>query len=320
MKKELTVKVPARLHMGVWDMNKFGLGKRGGGGIGLPVGLYTTITGKISSQDVIEGESNLIATRFLESIKDILNIKDVYFEIQIERDYEMHVGLGSTGSVLVGIIQLVTELLELDFSEEQLIEIVLDVMKEEHDDIITESFETAVGPWACLKRDMVVVDTECKLVDVYKVDKSIKVLLVTPSKEGIASSIEDETVLLEGRGKELDRSAYELKRYLLSYLRNTDINDRKELSVLKIVDILKYVGSKRAEIEYQEKLHKGLYSELTKVGENNNCLVSGMSSIGPTFYYLDKEENVIKIRDELKSYNVNVKMVDVDYYDNNATV
>lgn len=45
-----------------------------------------------------------------------------------------------------------------------------------------------------------------------------------------------------------------------------------------------------------------------------------MSSIGPTFYYLDKEENVIKIRDELKSYNVNVKMVDVDYYDNNATV
>lgn len=315
MKEKVIVRVPARIHMGVWDMNQFGLGKRGGGGVGLAIGLYTTVSGSIASEDRVKGESSTIAKKFLDSIKEILNVKDVFFDINISRDYEMHVGLGSTGSVLVGMIRFVAEILEIELKDEEIIEIALDAMKEEHDGKITECFETAVGLWACLKRQMVVVDEKCNLVNICQLDNDLQVLLVTPSSDGLASSIEDETVLLEGRGKELDREAYDLKKYLLSYIRKMDTTSRKDLSVIKIVDILKYIGSKRAEIEYQEKIHSGLYSELIKLGESSNCLLSGMSSIGPAYYYIDNEKQIKKICERLDGYNVNIRVISVDHFE-----
>lgn len=309
MKNEVTVKIPARIHMAVWDMNKFGLGKRGGGGIGTSIGLYTTLKGKISEEDIITGDSSLIAKIFLESIKERLGIQDLYFDINISRDYEKHIGLGSTGSVLVGLIRVVIELLDIQIDDDAIMEIVLDTMKEEHEDEITECFETTVGPWACLKKKMVIVDEECKLIKTYQFEKKMRVLLVTPQKKQLASSIEDETKLLEGRGRQLDKDAYSLKRYLLSYIKNID--DSQDLSIIKIVDLLKYVGSKRAEIEFQEKLNDGLYSKLIRIGEENYCMLSGMSSIGPTYYYIDTKEKLQCIDKELRNYKVDVKHVDL---------
>lgn len=297
--------------MTVWDMNSFSLNQRGGGGVGVALSEFTVLKGKIAAKDVISGQSHILATKFLLTLKEKLNISDYCFNIHISRNYLMHSGMGSTESMLMGIILVISELLELQLSEEQIISLFLSTVQEEHNGKVTQCFETAVGPWNCLKGGMVVVDKNCKLVGELELQDDLRVMLVIPRKVRVVNSIKEETLLLEGKGREFDSFDSKIKNRIFSQILSKNVSVYDNIFKYEIINMLKYIGSKRAEIEYQNQQHNNLYNQLIDIGEKENILISGMSSVGPTFYYIDKIENLCKIEKELTKLDVNIQYTSV---------
>lgn len=316
--QHIIIKVPARLHLSVWDMCDFGLGIQGGGGVGIALSEYTIIEGYLDSQEVITGESFNLAKIFLAKLKKQFRIEKKQFNIRISRKYPMHTGMGSTGSLLLGMIKLIIKLLDISYSADDIVSIYMGIINEEHNGKITDCFETSVGPWACLKGGMVVVDKKCNFVKKFTVCHNLHVMLVLPVKKNIISSINDEIILLEGEGKRFDRQDREIKEAIMNKISKLD-NEKKEYclkrEICANIDLLKYIGSKKAEIMFQEKKHNGVYNQMIKIAEKNNILLSGMSSVGPLFFYIDKKDKLDVIKKELNTPDYKIVFTSVE---NNA--
>jgi len=95
--REVTVKVPARLHATVLDMNCFNLNRPGGGGVGISIGIYFHATVKSIREPEIRtrGERGLIVRHFARIFQELLGYQGG-FEIELHDHKRRHVGLGSS--------------------------------------------------------------------------------------------------------------------------------------------------------------------------------------------------------------------------------
>ena len=294
MKRTIDIKIPARLHMSVWDMNCFGLGKYGGGGIGLAIKEYTEITISESSEKANVGEDEKLIKQVISELKKLFNISSCY-SVCVKQKQAAHIGMGSTGSLVLGIIYGFTRLNGIFLTDKELVDIFQKNIKEEHSKEITECFETLVGTWAALRGGVVVLDKSSKLLMECKNLPRYNVLLVLPQEKVLLKNeLTDEIKLLEGKAKKEDFVEREQKERLI---RQLITYEGKEL--LEKINELKYLGSKKEEINYQCEKNQ-LYKHLIYLGEHNNIVCAGMSSIGPLYYYIDVKEKLENVEDALK--------------------
>lgn len=303
MKTRCTIKVPARLHMSVWDMNKFGLGRRGGGGVGMALNEFTVLEGELWEEDFMSGDAKGLSTEYLKILKKKFGVEHVGFHINIVTAFCSHIGLGSSGSILMGMILLFAELLELSISDAAILELYASIICEEHNGELTKCYETLVGPWCSLVGGLVVVDKSCNLIGRYDIGEDFMILLVTPKQTAISNSFEAEKILLEGKGKAFDTLDEDLKKKIFNKMQEEHEYVRKA----ELVDLLKYLGSKRAEIQYQNKAYNNLFQKLIDIGNQNHIVLSGMSSVGPTFFYGDKKDKLKKLEYAVKDLDVQMK-------------
>jgi beta-RFAP synthase len=212
------------------------------------------------------------------------------FNIKIQDHQRKHVGLGSTGSVLLALGHALNVAVGSPLNSEEIrLLIGHNYVEETEDGRVTLGFETGVGPAAATYGGMVITGDELALVyrHTFAVDKNVFVI-IPPTM--VSSAGRTEFDLLMNRARNLDYQDRELKAYLLLM----DLIPALEKSDLKkIGDIIweiEFRGSKRAEVE-----HHGfeIYYNMSLLRESGLEFV-GMSSVGPSIAIVTE-----KTRDEI---------------------
>ena len=99
----VTATAPGRIHLTVLDMNRFAPNRPGGGGVGFALQIYCSATVRcIPSGLMIDYSREPIIRHFADVFRRTVGYEGG-FEIAVRDHEKKHVGLGSTGSVLLAL-------------------------------------------------------------------------------------------------------------------------------------------------------------------------------------------------------------------------
>jgi len=269
---------PGRIHLTVLDMNRFAPNRPGGGGVGFALQIYCSAEVVCTSSGLdIDYSREPIIRHFAEVFRKIVGYEGG-FRIVIQDHEKKHVGLGSTGSVLLALAHAMNAALGSPLSSEQIrLLIGHNYVEETEDGRVTNGFETGVGPAAATYGGMVITGDELALVYRHRFAEGKNVFVTIPPTV-VSSAGRAEFDLLMNRARNLDYQDRELKAYLLLM----DLIPALERADLKkIGDVIweiEFRGSKRAEVE-----HHGfeIYRHMSLLRESGLEFV-GMSSVGPS--------------------------------------
>ncbi|WP_048151479.1 GHMP family kinase ATP-binding protein [Methanolacinia paynteri] len=272
------VTAPARIHLSVLDMNRFAPNRPGGGGIGFAIKLYTNATVSCTDGEVsIEYDRVPVIRHFVEVFKKVTGYTGG-FAIKITDHEKKHVGLGSTGSVLLAVGHAMNSAVGSPLDSDQIrLLIGNNYVEETCDGHIIHGFETGVGPAAATYGGMAVLGDELNLVCHHSFAADKNVYIIIPPTEAKAHG-EDEFNVLMNRARELDYRDRELKAYLvlMDLIPALIRDDLKTLG--EVISEIDFRGSKRAEVEHNSF---EIYHYMSKLRGSGLEFV-GMSSVGPS--------------------------------------
>ena len=298
VEREVEVKVPARLHISVMDMNRFNPYRPGGGGIGLALGIYfrARVRAVTKPEITVNGERPLIVRHFAHVFKEILEYPGG-FEIELFDHKRRHVGLGSSSGTMCAACIGINEALGRPFNNRELRRVMVYNACEEsptgHDYLI-RNFETGIGAMAGVHGGMVVGSDDAELI--YRIPlpetKAIVVIPDVPTLKdeytGKDTAAEAEVGLLLRRARYLDARQCNTKAHLilLDLLPAMVKGDLRAIGEA-ILD-LTFTGSKRAECEQHGLCGANIFHYIGLFREMGAEVV-GMSSVGPTTFALTRE-------------------------------
>lgn len=294
-----TVRAPARIHSTVLDMNRFAPGQPGGGGFGYALQIYSTARVECTAGQIeIAYERTPIIRHIVEAFKATVGYRGG-FRIAADDHHYKHVGLGSTGTMLLAVSHAMNAALGSPLNAEELRILVGKNFVEEtadDDDLIAFGFETGVGPAASTYGGFVVMGDDLTLAYRHTFAEGKNVFIIIP-KTGISSAGRSEFDVLMNRARDLDYRDRPIKAYmvlmdLLPALERGDL--RKAGDVMWEIE---FRGSKRAEIEHHDFAIYNIMSRLRTAGIE----FVGMSSVGPSIAVITEksEEEIRAIADGL---------------------
>lgn len=299
--REVQVKVPARLHPTVLDMNCFNLNRPGGGGVGISIGVYFHAIVKAIKEPEIRttGERSLIVRHFAHIFKELLGYSGG-FEIELQDHKRRHVGLGSSIGTMCAICIGMNEVLGRPFHGWELRRIMGYHSCEESpmtEGFLLPAFETGIGAMVGINGGWVVASDD--LVMVHRVDlPNTKVIVFIPEVKsledefkGKETAAESEVELLLRRARTLDSMQAGAKAQLVLFEMIPAMvrGDLKKMGDA-LFDI-SYLGSKRAECEQHGAYGTPIYSYVNAFREMG-VEIAGMSSVGPTIFALTQKQDV----------------------------
>lgn len=316
VKEKVEVRVPARIHLTVLDMNRFSPERPGGGGIGFAIRIYTTAVVECTDKKTyIDFSREPIIRQFTEVFKKATGYKGG-FKICVRDHEKKHVGLGSTGCVMLAVGHAMNKALGSPLTDEEIrLLIGYNYVEETTDGRIIQGFETGVGPAAATYGGMAIMGDELTLVHHSEFAKGKDVYIIIPPTEANAAG-EEEFNLLMNRARTLDYRDRELKAYiilmdLIPALRRNDLKKTGD-----IIWEMDFRGSKRAEVEHNSF---EIYHYMSRLRESGFEFV-GMSSVGPSIAIItgksrDETVNIIKkegleIALETKVDNTGVRFIE----------
>ena len=274
----VTVRVPARIHLTVLDMNRFAPNRPGGGGFGFALQLYSTATVECIPSGI---EINYTRVPMLRHLVAVLQKVTGYtggFRISVTDHERKHVGLGSTGTVLTAVAHAINAAIGSPLTTKELRLLVgYNYVEETETGEVVEGFETGVGPAAVSYGGMAVMGDELTLVSCHPFAKGKNVFIIIPPVEADAAG-ESEFNVLMNRARVLDYRDRELKAYLvlmdlIPALIHDDLRRAGD-----VVWEIEFRGSKRAEVEHNSFM---IYQYMSHLREAGFEFVA-MSSVGPT--------------------------------------
>ena len=274
----VTATAPGRIHLTVLDMNRFAPNRPGGGGVGFALQIYCSARVEcIPSGLEIDYSREPIIRHFAEVFKKTVRYEGG-FKIAVFDHEKKHVGLGSTGSVLLALGHAMNAALGSPLNSEQ-IRLLLghNYVEETEDGRVTNGFETGVEPAAATYGGMAITGDELALVYRHRFAEGMNVFVTIPPTV-VSSAGRAEFDLLMNRARNLDYQDRELKAYLLlmDLIPALERGDLKKIG--EIIWEIEFRGSKRAEVE-----HHGfeIYRNMSFLREKGLQFV-GMSSVGPS--------------------------------------
>jgi beta-ribofuranosylaminobenzene 5'-phosphate synthase len=294
-----TVRAPARIHSTVLDMNRFAPDQPGGGGFGYAVQVYSTARAECTPDGIeIEYERTPIIRHIVEAFRATVGYTGG-FRIAADDHHHKHVGLGSTGTILLAVSHAMNAALDSPLTAEELRVLVGKNFVEEtaeNNNMVAFGFETGVGPAASTYGGFVVMGDELTLAYRHPFAKGKNVFVIIP-KSGISSSGKSEFDLLMNRARDLDYRDRPIKAYmvLMDLLPALERGDLKKAG--DVMWEIEFRGSKRAEIEHHDFAIYNTMSRLRKAGIE----FVGMSSVGPSIAVITakSEEEMKAIADSL---------------------
>jgi beta-ribofuranosylaminobenzene 5'-phosphate synthase len=287
----VTVRSPARIHLTVFDMNRFSPGRAGGGGLGFALKLYCSVEVSCTKSGIeIDYSRAGIIRHFVEVFKVITGYKGG-FRIRATDHQHQHVGLGSTSTIMISLATALNYAVGSPLSSDQLRKIVgNNYVEETADDSIAFAFETGVGPAVSTYGGMAIMGDELALAYHHPFAEGKNVFVVIPSSD-ISSAGTKEFDLLMNKARALDYRDRELKAYLMlmDMIPAIEEDDLKRMG--NIIWEIEFRGSKRAEVEHHSF---ELYHYMSHLREAGLEFV-GMSSVGPSIAIItEKDRSVVE--------------------------
>ncbi|MDD4126829.1 MAG: GHMP kinase [Methanomicrobium sp.] len=315
-KKPIEVRVPARIHLTVLDMNRFSPDRPGGGGIGFAIQIYTAAIVECTEKETdIDFSRAPIIKHFVGVFKKATGYTGG-FKICVRDHERKHVGLGSTGSVMLVVGHAMNRALGSPLSNEEIrLLIGYNYVEETVDGRIIGGFETGVGPAAATYGGIAIMGDELTLVHHCEFEEGKDVYIIIPPTEANAEG-DDEFRLLMNRARTLDYRDRELKAYmvLMDLIPALHKNDLKKTG--DIIWEMDFRGSKRAEVEHNSF---EIYHYMSILRESGLEFV-GMSSVGPSIAVItgkDRDDVITIIKDagleialETKADNTGVRFIE----------
>lgn len=313
--KRIRVRVPARTHLSVIDMNHFSPGNPGGGGIGYAVKLYAEVEIELQEEKeyVIEAKREGVVRHVASIIAQSVGY-DKGFRIQAKDHNINHMGLGSTSALITATACGVNTLLGEPLDHRTLRRLIgYNFAEDAEDGMVLPGFETGVGPAAGIHGGFVVLADRLELIQQSLIPDTTVYLAflkenVDESMGGVGTSRElgdesgkehttisesknagqMEAELLLNEARELDtrdahKKSHEILFQLLPSLKAGDIKAAGD-SIWR----LQHLGSKVAEINYHRSPEK-IY-EVMEECRTRGAWIAGMSSVGPAITLLCQKD------------------------------
>jgi len=284
------VTAPGRIHLTVLDMNRFAPNRPGGGGLGFALQIYCSAEVEcIPSGLEIDYSREPIIRHFVEVLRRVLGYRGG-FRVRVRDHHKKHVGLGSTGSVLLAVGHAVNAALGSPLNPEQ-IRLLLgnNYVEETEDGRVALGFETGVGPAAATYGGMAIMGDELTLAYRHAFAEGKNVFVIIPTTK-VSSAGRSEFDLLMNRARNLDYQDREMKAYflLMDLIPALEKGDLKKIG--DVIWEIEFRGSKRAEVEHHSF---EIYSYMSQLRSSGLEFV-GMSSVGPSIGVVtDKGEEEI---------------------------
>ncbi|MDR2855546.1 MAG: GHMP kinase [Methanomicrobiales archaeon] len=277
---------PARAHLSVLDMNRFAPGTPGGGGFGFALQVYCTVTTSCTPSGL---EIEYTRAPLIEHFTRVFMKTVGYtggFSIQAQDHSYLHVGLGSTSTIIMALAVALNHAVGDPLSREELRYLVGHNYVEETDDAhVAFGFETGVGPAACCYGGFAVLGDRLTIVFQHEFAKDKNVYVVIPPSES-SSSGDQEFELLMNKARTLDYQDREQKAY---YIMMDMLPALVRGDIRRMGDIMweiEFRGSKRAEIEHHSFEMYQYMHNLRQAGLE----FVGMSSVGPSIVIVTEKE------------------------------
>ncbi|GAB4273032.1 MAG: hypothetical protein Kow0092_28300 [Deferrisomatales bacterium] len=287
--------MPSRLHASVLDMNRFGVGAPGGGGIGFAVSLYCRARAVlIPGREVQAGGTRPAVALHLAQLFRAVAGWDGGIDLELDDHGRRHMGLGSSIGTITAAAVALNEVLGRPFALRDLRKLVaFNYCEEAADDAdrLVAGFETNVGAMAALHGGMVVASDACELIHRVPLPEGMRALLILPRMDPRVSSGEGEAHALLNEARTLDehdglRKAYRVLMDLLPAMVQGDLE-----RVGEVLYDLARMGSKRAECRLHGDRGREIYETLERLRAEGAEVVS-MSSVGPAVFALSARPEV----------------------------
>jgi predicted sugar kinase len=290
------VEVPARLHASVLDMNRFGVGSPGGGGIGFAVALYNRVRVELTTGRGIasSGTRTGIASHFAELFQTMLG-SGTGINIEVGDHGHRHLGLGSSIGVITATAVALNEITGRPLSLRNLRKLIAyNYCEEAAEDptMLIAGFETNVGAMAGIHGGMVVASDDCELICRIPMPQNISTLLILPTLAPTVAAGGEEAKALLTIARDFDSSETFYKGYrvlmdLLPAMKRGDLS-----TIGDVIFDLAHMGSKKAECQLHGHNGEEIYLLLHKLKKEGAQIVC-MSSVGPTVFAMSNDAAVV---------------------------
>ncbi|MDK2973995.1 MAG: beta-ribofuranosylaminobenzene 5-phosphate synthase [Methanofollis sp.] len=293
----VTVQAPARIHATVLDMNRFAPGQPGGGGFGFAVKVYCTANVTCTDREIeIDYDRVPIVRHIVEAFRATVGYPGG-FRIAAQDHRYKHVGLGSTGTILLAVCHAMNAAVGSPLTSEELrILVGRNFVEETADDRVAFGFETGVGPAASTYGGFVVLGDDLSLAYRHPFAEGRNVFIIIPSSAISSAGVSEFNVLMN-RARDLDYRDRPLKAYmvLMDLIPAVEVGDLRKAG--DVMWEIEFRGSKRAEIEHHSFAIYAMMNGLRAAGIE----FVGMSSVGPSIAVITEktEEEVGAIAESL---------------------
>lgn len=278
VKGTVSVRSPARLHLTVFDMNRFAPDRPGGGGLGFALQLYCSVDVSCTdSETTIDYARAPMVKHFVTLFKKVTGYKGG-FKIHCMDHGRLHVGLGSTSTIMISLAAALNHAVGSPLTIDECRRLVgYNYVEETPGDHVAFAFETGVGPTVSIHGGMAIMGDDLAIAYHHSFAEGKNVFVVIPPSDAFSGGTM-EFDLLMNKARMLDYRDRELKCYLMlmDMIPALEKGDLKRIG--DIVWEIEIRGSKRAEVEHHGFKLYGYMSQLREAGFE----LVGLSSVGPS--------------------------------------
>lgn len=295
----ITVSIPNRIHMFVADFEQLSDVQNIAGGMGVSIESENVMHIKTSGAMCIQSQYPMVLHFICDELKKRLSY-DGCFQVIVIGQSDVHIGYGSTISLIVALCIGINRMFGEVFSELELLSFILEKYCEETDDGKLERvFDTGVGA-LCLFRGGINYIEHHKSYLHLDMPEDCVVASFIPKALPFQKSltIEDEYVRLFDTVAQ-EKCDHIVKRRIIedSLLPHMLAGDFPNIG--KDIKALHQVGSKKVESSfYDYDLQIEIIDALLKSG----ALMAGLSSAGPTNYAVFHDRDYSSILGTIKKY------------------
>uniref|UniRef100_A0A7C4W3B1 Beta-ribofuranosylaminobenzene 5'-phosphate synthase n=1 Tax=Geoglobus ahangari TaxID=113653 RepID=A0A7C4W3B1_9EURY len=299
----MKIRTPSRIHITLIDLN--GEIGRIDGGVGLALEEpYVSIKAKESDHVVIKGESENF-DRYKTVAEKFREVFGSGIEIKILRDFKSHVGLGSGTQISLAVGKAFTELNGIEMSVREIAEFVgrggtsgIGVAAFEFGGFIVDGGHSVKEKNTFLPSSFSKAKPAPILVRYDFPDWDLYVFI--PESKGFFGKREVD--LFKKNTPLKIEEVRELCHIILMKLMPSVVEEDLE-EFAKAIYRIQYIGFKRAEINQYGDLIYRIIEEAKDYG------AVGMSSTGPSVYFIGEEGGVSVIKDIFKERNVRIDII-----------